>query len=141
MNKLAELARCRGEHCIGIKLFPARTRAIAVLSTIVVTFVVQPPTPAEAAALWAQSTHNTAGHSNQGALNTNIDPPYNAPAKRGTNYVAPVAKNATTRSKSELMNLRTRSSRTFSDGSRQLTTLVYAESVNYRDTRGTWRAV
>jgi RHS repeat-associated protein len=50
----------------------------------------------------------------------------------------PGSKNA---SGTEKQNLRTRNSRTFSNGGRQLTTLVYADSVNYRDSSGAWQAI
>jgi len=141
MNKLAKLPLRRGEHSIWTVLFRTRLTPIAVLGALIMSVMIQPPTPAEAAALWAQSLHKTASHAPRGAPAANVDPPYQPPAKHGTNYVAPTAKKSSGATKSERTNLRTRTSRTFSDGGRQLTTLVYAESVNYRDKTGTWQTI
>jgi len=141
MKKLAKLPLRRGEYSIWTVLFRTQLTPIALLCALIMSAMIQPPTPAEAAALWAQSLHKTASHAPQGVPAANVDPPYQPPAKHGTNYVAPTPKKSSGATKSERTNLRTRTSRTFSDAGHQLTTLIYAESVNYRDATGTWQAI
>jgi len=99
----------------------------------------QPLTPAQAAVLWVhrQPAHLTAGSTSA------VDPAYEPAPKHGTNYVAPATKTASGKDSpgAEKLSLRTRNSRTIGSGGRQLTTLVYPESINYRDASGTWQAI
>jgi len=71
------------------------------------------------------------------------DPAYEPPPKHGTNYTAPSAKSGTSKGSlgAEKLNLRTRNSKTFSGGGRQLTTLVYPDSINYRGPSGVWQTI
>lgn len=125
-------------------LWPSRIKALAVMGAVISAFAFQPLTPAQAAKLWIQNTHTASVRTAQPTPRTGSDPAYHPPAKHGTSYKAPAppakpgSKNP---SATEKTNLRTRNSRTFSNGGRQLTTLVYADSVNYRDGSGAWQAI
>ena len=123
-------------------LWPSRIKALAIAGAVISSFAFQPLTPAQAAALWTQNSHN-ASRTLPAAPRAGNDPAYHPPAKHGTSYTAPTpkAKSGSTTAPSEKTNLRTRNSRTFSSGGRQLTTLVYADSVNYRDSSGAWQAI
>lgn len=126
-------------------IFPRRINALALAIAVIAAFGIQPLTPAEAAALGSQSAHTASARTSQATPNPTIDPAYQPPAKHGTSYVAPLPtlKPASSPASfgAEKLNLRTQNSRTFSSGPRQLTTLVYPDSVNYRDPSGTWQAV
>lgn len=117
---------------------PRRANALGVGVAILAAIAFQPLTPAEAAALWSKSAHAQAVHAAKPKPGN--DPAYEPAPKHGTNYVAPIPKAGSSKS-TEKQNLRTRNSRTFSSGGRQLTTLVYPESVNYRDASGVWQAI
>src|SRR5437899_12776589 len=110
-----------------------RVRSLAITIALVGSFTLPPITPAEAAALWTRHAPTRL----QAPSQPDIDPAYSAPAKHGVNYVAPTARPKAAAPGgsfgSEKLNLRTSNSRTFSSGGRQLTTLVYPNSVNYRD--------
>ena len=77
---------------IAFAVRPKRIKAIAVASASMVAFVVQPPTPAQAEALWSQSPQQSSSRALHAAPTINADPPYQPPAKHGTNYTAPTAK-------------------------------------------------
>jgi RHS repeat-associated protein len=117
---------------------PGRVNALGLGVAVLAAVAFQALTPAQAAALWSQSAHAQVVHASKSQPGS--DPAYEPPPKHGTNYVAPTPKAGSSKS-IEKLNLRTRNSRTFSSGGRQLTTLVYPESVNYRDVSGTWQAI
>jgi RHS repeat-associated protein len=119
-------------------MMPGRARALGLGVAVVAAVAFQPLTPAQAAALWSQGAHAQVVHAAKPKPGN--DPAYEPPPKHGTNYVAPTPKAGSSKT-SEKLNLRTRNSRTFSSGGRQLTTLVYPESVNYRDASGAWQAI
>lgn len=124
-------------------ILPRRVNSLALASATLAAIAFQPLTPAQAAALWTQSNHAALAHLTKSPSQPGSDPAYEPPAKHGTNYTAPTAKAATpkTAQGAEKLNLRTRNSRTFTGSGRQLTTLVYSESVNYRDAGGSWQAI
>jgi hypothetical protein len=122
----------------------SRIKALAITGALIAAFAFQPLTPAQASKLWIPNAHNASVRTAQVTPRTANDPAYHPPAKHGTSYKAPAppakpsAKNSLG---TEKANLRTRNSRTFSNGGRQLTTLVYADSVNYLDGSGSWQAI
>jgi RHS repeat-associated protein len=126
-------------------IFPGPIKAATLATAVIAAFAIQPLTPAQAAALWSQSAHTASARTSQATPSAGIDPAYQPPAKHGTSYVAPstTLKPASSSGSlgAEKLNLRTQNSRTFSSGPRQLTTLVYPDSVNYRDRSGTWQAI
>src|ERR1700682_6011668 len=126
-----------------LTVFPSRTKSIAIATAAIATFAFQPLTPAQAAALWSQSAQAASSRVSQVTPKAGIDPPYQPPAKQGTSYVAPSPRAGSSNGAigAEKLNLRTPDSRTFSSGPRQLTTLVYPDSVNYPDPSGTWQAI
>jgi len=131
------------KHLTTAGFWPTRIKALWVATAVICAFAFQPLTPAQAAELWTKSVHAANTRAQHTAPKAGIDPPYQPPIKNGTSYVAPTAtaKPASSSLGSEKSNLRTRNSRTFSSGGRQLTTLVYSGSVNYRDASGTWQAI
>ncbi|TMC54270.1 MAG: DNRLRE domain-containing protein [Chloroflexi bacterium] len=144
MNEFSRLVPLFVQNMLTIGLRPSRFKALSIASAVIFAFAVQPPTPAQAAALWSASTHGAGLGAAHAAPQGGIDPPYQPPAKHGTSYIAPTAPGKPTAKDpvgAEKPTLRTRNSRTFSSGGRQLTTLVYAGSVNYRDASGSWQAI
>jgi RHS repeat-associated protein len=124
--------------------WPSRIKALAIIGAVLSSFALQPLTPAQAAALWTQNARNASMRTVQAASRASNDPAYRPPAKHGTSYTAPTPKarpGSSKNSPTEKLNLRTRNSRTFSSGGRQVTTLVYPDSVNYRDPSGAWQAI
>jgi len=143
VQAMKELSRQHvAQQVMKAALWPSRIKALAIAGAVISSFAFQPLTPAQAAALWTQNSHN-ASRTLPAAPRAGNDPAYHPPAKHGTSYTAPTpkAKSGSTTAPSEKTNLRTRNSRTFSSGGRQLTTLVYADSVNYRDSSGAWQAI
>jgi RHS repeat-associated protein len=136
---------CRRTHGLRQTGVLARIESIAITAALLGSFILQPPTPAQAAALWTQKAPPRSSRAVQNQAEAGVDPAYQPPAKHGVNYVAPTAKSQPAASSSspgsEKLNLRTRNSRTLASGGRQLTTLVYTDSVNYRDASGTWQAI
>ena len=145
MDKTSPRGSRNGYRVIQEALHPSRIKSIAVAVAVFATFTVQPPTPAQAAELWAHRTESQSSRTLTAPTGPGVDPAYEPPAKHGVNYVAPTAKvkQAAPGSStgSENLNLRTRNSRTFASGGRQLTTLIYTDSVNYRDASGTWQPI
>src|SRR5438093_8226996 len=139
LNHLALLVTLVGEL-----IFPRRRRtAIGVAGLVVVGAMLQSPTPAQAAALWAQSANSALARTVDARSKPNPDPAYRPPQKHGVSYVAPKPKASSAKSAAgtEKVSLRTRTSRTFSGSGRSMTTLVYPQSVNYRDAAGAWQAI
>ena len=96
-----------------------RIKALATAAAVISAFAFQPVTPAQAAALWTQTSHS-ARTSVQAAPRAGSDPAYQPPAKHGTSYTAPKPKAKSGSAPGEKTNLRTRNSRTFTSGGRQL---------------------
>ena len=142
MTEFSRSARF-AQYLLKAGLGPGRIKALSVAGAVIASFAFQPLTPAQAAALWSQNAHSSSTRTVQTASRGGNDPAYQPPAKHGTSYTAPTpkAKPGSKNSPAEKPNLRTRNSRTFSSGGRQLTTLVYADSVNYRDSSGAWQAI
>jgi len=135
-DRLGASLRALLEHIVA----PRRVSALGVAVPVLAALAFQPLTPAQAAGLWSRSPHAQAVHTSKPQPGS--DPAYQPPAKHGTNYVAPTPKaESKTTAAAEKLNLRTRNSRTYSSGGRQLTTLVYPESINYRDASGAWQAI
>jgi len=145
MNELSRSAQRFAQLVMKAALWPSRIKALAIATAVISAFAFQPLTPAQAAALWNQSAHTARIPTVQGPPRAGNDPAYQPPPKHGTSYVAPIVTGQPASSKNssgtEKLNLRTRNSRTFSSGGRQLTTLVYSDSVNYQDQSGTWQAI
>ena len=121
----------------------SRSKTLGVGIAVLAALIFQPLTPAQAAALWNRAQHGQLAHTTKSPSQPGSDPAYEPPPKHGTNYIVPTSKPTTSNGApdAEKLNLRTRNSRTYSSGGRQLTTLVYADSVNYRDASGTWQAI
>ena len=124
-------------------LRPRRTNALVVGAALLAAIAFQPLTPAQAAALWIRSEHGQVTQAASSASQSGSDPAYEPPPKHGASYVAPTPKPGTSKAAPgvEKLNLRTRNSRTFTGSGRELSTLVYPESVNYRDASGTWQVI
>ena len=140
MIELSRSAQRSAENRMKARLGPGRIKALAVAGAVIASLAFQPLTPAQAAALWAPNAHSASTRTVQTASRGGNDPAYEPPAKHGTSYTAPTPK-AKPSTPFEKTNLRTRNSRTFSNGGRQLTTLVYPDSVNYRDASGAWQPI
>jgi len=122
-----------------------RIKSIGVALAVFAAFALQPPSPAQAAVLWTQHVHSLGTHMSTTASNPGSDPAYEPkPPANGRNYSAPASASSpksANASGTEKVNLRTRTSRTFTGSGRQLTTLIYSESVNFRDPSGAWQAI
>src|SRR5260370_39355880 len=81
-----------GRRVIQEAFHPSRIKAIAVTVAVFATFTVQPPTPAQAAELWAHRAESQSSRTLTAPTGPGVDPAYEPPAKHGVNYVAPTAK-------------------------------------------------
>ena len=122
-----------------------RIKAIVVGAAVLAAIALQPPSPAQAAAMWSQHVNSRGTHISTGGSQPGSDPAYEPPPPaNGRSYVAPTP---SARPKSsdglgqEKVNLRTGTSRTYASAGRQLTTVIYGESVNFRDAAGSWQTI
>src|SRR5260370_6789184 len=133
MNKTRQATHRSTDWLMKQAFQPGRIRSIALTAALVGSFMVQAPTPAQAAAIWTHKASAQISHMANPTAQTGADPAYQPPAKQGANYAAPTTKAKQSGSNgsagSEKLNLRTRNSRTFATGGHQLTTFVYADSV------------
>jgi RHS repeat-associated protein len=127
-------------RALRVSIATGRIKSIGVAISVVAAFALQPPSPAQAAALWSHHAHSLGTHISTAASNSGSDPAYEPkPAANGRNYTAPAASPKSSGSSAvEKANLRTRTSRTYAGSGRQLTTVIYGQSVNYRDAAGSW---
>ncbi len=132
-------------RALRVSIATGRIKSIGVAISVVAAFALQPPSPAQAAALWSHHAHSLGTHISTAASNSGSDPAYEPkPAANGRNYTAP-ASAASPKSSGgsgvEKANLRTRTSRTYAGSGRQLTTVIYGQSVNFRDAGGSWQTI
>src|SRR5712691_9772616 len=133
------------QSAVQLSISVSRIKSIGVAVALLAAFGLQPPSPAQAADLWSQHLHSRGTHISALASQPGSDPAYEPPPPaNGRSYSAPmpVAKPKSSGGLGiEKLNLRTRTSRTYADAGRQLTTVIYSQSVNFRDAAGSWQAI